>query len=628
MQEDKSKSPKLSLLTLAALGVVFGDIGTSPLYAFRQSLHGLTPDLINILGVLSLIFWALILVISLKYSIILLYADNEGEGGILALMALIKRSRTHKTRLLSIIAVLGVGLMIGDGMLTPAISVISAIEGIHVFAPSFSHIVLPTTCAILIGLFSIQYMGTERIGFYFGPILLLWFLSIGYLGLVHILHQPIVLKAINPYYAYAFFQHTGWRGYLVLGGVFLVITGGETLYADLGHFGKTPMRMAWFLLVLPCLLLNYFGQGALVLQHPSAMVNPFFLLAPPWFLFSLIALATLATIVASQAVITATFSLTKQAILLFFYPHLPIIQTSKTNPGQIYIPQVNQLIAFGTILLVLIFQSSAAMSHAYGIAINLLMILTSILLIQVAIRKWRWGILQITVAILFFGTIDLAFFFANISKIISGGWLPVTFAFFSAFIMLTWNQGISNLHKMHYLKKEKLTNLIKQIYSKNMNFLPNKTSIFVTDVYDTGGGNFLRFLKMNSIRPEHILIVNFLVKNTPHIPASEQIQIKNVSHDIYKLTLNYGFMDMISIPSSLKLINKKKLLPFLIDINNATYFIEISNVIVDLKDKKSSFYWQEKLFAFLIRHYSVNLNINFYQLPYDRTVAIGVYYVL
>ena len=628
MSMDDTKSQTIRSLTLAALGVVFGDIGTSPLYAFRLSLHGLDPSATNVLGVLSLIFWALILIISIKYSILLLRADNEGEGGILALMALLKRSKTGRSKLYKIIAVLGVGLMLGDGMLTPAISVISAIEGIQVIAPELSHLVLPITCLILLGLFSIQYMGTEKIGLFFGPILVVWFVTLAILGTTHIVHHPVVLKAINPYYAFHFFHEAGWGSYVVLGGIFLVVTGGETLYADLGHFGRKPMRLAWFSVVLPCLLLNYFGQGANLINDPSSISNPFYLLSPTWFLCPLIFMATLATIVASQAVITATFSLIKQAILLFFHPHLPIIQTSKSHSGQIYIPQINQLVGLGTLLLVLVFQSSSALSHAYGIAINMLMIITSLLMFQVAIKKWRWSRLKVSFAIFFFGSIDLAFLVANINKFFTGGWVPVLFAFCAAFLMLTWNKGITHLHKMHYMKKSKLTTLIEQLNHSSINPLPSKTSIFVTDIYDTGGGNFLRFLKMNGIRPEHIIIVNFLVKNTPHTSLDDPMHITELSKDIYKLTLHYGFMDTISIPDSLDTLNQNGLLPFTIDVKTATYFIEISNVIVSTKHRTPFNYLQEKIFAFLIRHYSVNLNINFYQLPYDRTVAIGVYYAL
>ena len=628
MSIDETKSQTLRSLSLAALGVVFGDIGTSPLYAFRVSLHGLEPNTTNVLGVLSLMFWALILVISIKYSIILLRADNEGEGGILALMALLKRSKAGKSKLYAIIAVLGVGLMLGDGMLTPAISVISAIEGIQVVAPELSHWIIPITCLILFGLFSIQYMGTEKICQLFGPILIIWFITLAILGTTQIIQHPYVLKAINPYYAFHFFHEAGWGSYVMLGGIFLVVTGGETLYADLGHFGKKPIRLAWFIVVLPCLLLNYFGQGANIISNQSSISNPFYLLAPVWFLCPLIFIATLATIIASQAVITATFSLVKQAILLFFYPHLPIIQTSKSHSGQIYIPQVNQLVGLGTLLLVLVFQSSSALTNAYGIAINMLMIITSILLIQVAIKKWRWGMMKISIAILFFGTIDIAFLIANINKFFTGGWLPVLFAFCAAFLMLTWNKGLIHLHKMHYMKKSKLTTLIEQLNHNEINPLPAKTSIFVTDIYDTGGGNFLRFLNMNAIRPEHIIIVNFLVKNTPHISLDDPMHITQLNKDIFKLTLHYGFMDTISIPRSLALLNQNGLLPFNINIETATYFIEISNVIVSHKNKKIYHYLQDKIFAFLIRHYSVNLNINFYHLPYDRTVAIGVYYSL
>ena len=368
----------LPSLSLAALGVVYGDIGTSPLYALRVSLRGMPINLIDVLGVLSLIFWSLIIVISIKYLVILLAADNDGEGGILALSALVKRKNGNPSKLFFMIGVFGAGLMLGDGMLTPAISVISALEGIDVFVPQFSPWVLPLTCLILMALFFVQSYGTGKIGFIFGPIIFMWFCMIAFLGVVQIIDNPLVLNAVNPYYAFEFFYQNGFRGYIVLGSVFLVMTGGEALYADLGHFGKVPIRMTWFFLVLPCLLLNYFGQGAYLLTHPEAIINPFYMLAPSWFAVPLIIIATMATIIASQSVISATFSLTKQAVLLGLYPHLPIIQTSHLQRGQIYIPQMNVILGLGTLLLVLTFKNSDALTHAYGIAVNLVMVLLPI----------------------------------------------------------------------------------------------------------------------------------------------------------------------------------------------------------------------------------------------------------
>ena len=369
-QADTSVSQTLPSLSLAALGVVYGDIGTSPLYALRVSLDDIPINLMDVLGILSLIFWSLILVISVKYLVLLLRADNDGEGGILALAALIQHKSPKRTKLYFVIGMLGAGLMLGDGMLTPAISVISALEGIEVFVPEFSSWILPLTCVVLVVLFAVQSFGTAKIGVVFGPIIFVWFITIAVIGVRHIVDNPVVLNAMNPYYAFEFFHQNSWRGYALLGGVFLVMTGGEALYADLGHFGKLPIRLSWFILVLPCLILNYFGQGAYLLVHPEGIANPFFMLVPTWLLLPLIILATLATIIASQAVISATFSVTKQAVLFGFYPHLPIIQTSGFQRGQIYIPQMNLILAIGTLLLVLTFKNSNALTHAYGIAVN------------------------------------------------------------------------------------------------------------------------------------------------------------------------------------------------------------------------------------------------------------------
>ncbi|MCP0913745.1 KUP/HAK/KT family potassium transporter [Legionella sp. 27cVA30] len=512
-------------LSVAALGVVFGDIGTSPLYAMRQSLDGLPINLADVLGVLSLIFWSLIAIISIKYLIILFRADNDGEGGILALLALLKQFIGNRANLAFAIGIFGAGLLLGDGMLTPAISVLSAIEGLHVIVPSLSDWVVPLTVVILILLFWFQSLGTAKIGIVFGPILLTWFLTLAVLGVIQIVQNPVVLKAINPWYAYEFFHLNGWHAYTLLGGVFLVVTGGEALYADLGHFGKKPIRLSWFIIVLPGLLLNYFGQGAYLLNHPAGIVNPFYMLAPEGFSLPLLILATMATIIASQAVITATFSLTKQAVLLGLYPHLPIIQTSGMRKGQIYIPQVNLVLAVGTLSLIFTFRNSNALAHAYGIAVNLDMLLTSMLVAYLAIKKWKWNLLQITLLFSFFGAIDLAFLGANLQKLSTGGWVPIVFALTCAFIMYTWYSGRRYLRKAYYMKKEELSKILKQFDYKSLNRLPGVTAIFITDIYDKSGGTFLHFLKLNRTLPEYILIVNYTVENIPYVSSLGSVDI-------------------------------------------------------------------------------------------------------
>ncbi len=623
-----SKRQATASLSLAALGVVYGDIGTSPLYAFKESLSGLPIALPEVLGLLSLIFWSLILVISIKYLVVLFQADNDGEGGILALLALIKRTGADRSQLFFVIGILGAGLMLGDGMLTPAISVISAIEGVNVIHPSLTLWIIPVTCALLIGLFAMQSYGTAKIGFIFGPVIFVWFVTMAILGGVHIYHNPVVLKAINPLYAGDFLFHMGWKGYVVLGGIFLVVTGGEALYADLGHFGKNPIRLSWFLVALPSLVLNYFGQGAQVLSDSSAMSNPFYLMAPGWFYVPLLILATLATIIASQAVISATFSLTKQAVLLGLYPHLPIVQTSDDQIGQIYVPQMNMVLAIGTLLLVLTFKNANALTHAYGIAVNLVMVLTSILVLYLAVKKWRWHWISIVALGSFFGLIDLTFLGANAQKLLTGGWVPVLFAMASAFIMYTWHQGRIYLHNTYFLKKEALASILNQLDVKSLTRLPDTTAVFITDIYDKSGGSFLHFLKLNRTFPEHILIVSYMVENSPYVPLEDQIQISCLNNSICELVLHYGFMDTVSVTKALRTANKKGLLPFEVDMDTTTYLLEIPNVVASRKGNALWFYWQEKLFAFLVRNYSANLNIEFYQLPFNRTIAIGTYYMI
>ena len=615
-------------LSLAALGVVYGDIGTSPLYALRESLNGQMISLSSVLGILSLIFWSLIVIISIKYLVILFRADNDGEGGILALLALIKRTSAERPRLFFLIGIFGAGLMLGDGMLTPAISVISAIEGFNVINPSLSDWIIPLTCIILVALFSVQSFGTEKIGFIFGPVIFIWFLILAVLGLVQIVQNPVVLLAINPLHGLKFLYHNGWHGYGLLGGIFLVVTGGEALYADLGHFGKKPIRLSWFFVALPSLLLNYFGQGAHLLTVPGDVINPFYLMAPDWFYFPLLILATMATIIASQAVITATFSLTKQAVLLDLYPRLHIVQTSGSKIGQIYIPQMNLILAIGTLLLVFTFKNSNALTHAYGIAVNLVMILTSILIVYLAIKKWQWSLISIICLFTFFGVIDLAFLGANIQKLRTGGWVPILFALMCAFIMFTWDRGRYYLHKMYYLQKEQLSKILKQLDYKSINRIPDATAIFITDIYDKSGGSFLHFLKLNRTLPEHILIVNYSVEDIPYVSSVDRFQVTNLSENICELTLHYGFMDSVSVPQALSIANDLGLLPFPVDIETAMYMLEIPNVVATRELKTLWFFWQEKLFAFLVRSYSANLNIEFYQLPYNRTIAIGSYYMI
>lgn len=615
-------------LTLAALGIVFGDIGTSPLYALKVTLAGLSISQMTVLGVLSLIFWSLVLTISFKYINIIFRADNDGEGGILALLALMKHKATRYEPLFYIVAIFGAGLLLGDGMLTPAISVISAVEGLSAISSSFTPFILPISCLIFIFLFSIQSRGTATVGYLFGPVIILWFFTISILGVVHIVENPSILQAINPYYAAIFLYNEGLRGYLLLGGIFLVATGGEALFADIGHFGKKPIRNSWFGLVLPSLLLNYFGQGANLLINPDHIENPFFMMAPSSFYIPLIILATLATIIASQAVISATFSLTKQAVLLSLCPKIPIIQKSREHSGQIYVPQINIILFIGTMLFALTFKSSDNLAHAYGIAVNSEMLLVDAMVAYAALSIWHWSKLKVTLLFGLFLIIDFAFLGANLHKFITGGWVPVTFALIIACVMYTWKLGIEYLRIHFYMNKSDISKILKQLEYKSLNQLAGVTAIFITDVYDKSGGSFLHFLKLSRSLPEHVLIVDYIVENIPHIHHSKRCTISTLAPKVCKLTLHYGFMENINIPKALDKVNENNLLPFKINTDSATYMVEIPNIMASKAKKSLRFFWQEKLFSFLVRNYSANLNIEFYKLPYNRTIAIGTYFLL
>jgi KUP system potassium uptake protein len=615
-------------LVIGSLGVVFGDIGTSPLYAMRETLDGLSLSITDILGVLSLIVWSLIIIISIKYLVIVFRADNEGEGGVMALLALVKQKSPKHAGLFYLIAIFGAGLLLGDGMLTPAISVTSAIEGLELISPKFVELSEILSCGILFLIFAFQSKGTENIGKTFGPILVVWFLTIAVLGTIKILDNPLVLKAINPYYAYHFLYSNGERGFFLLGGVFLVVTGGEALYADIGAFGKNPIRCSWFFIAFPCLILNYLGQGAHLMLHPDAIKNPFYALSPDWFFFPLLIISTLATIIASQAVISATFSLTKQAVFLGLYPKIPIIQTSKRHSGQIYIPQMNVVLLIGTLVLVYLFKNSSGLAHAYGIAVNLNMLLVTSMVAYAAIKVWNWSIGRTVIVFSGFLLIDLVFLGANSHKFLTGGWVPTGFALLVAIIMHTWSSGLNYLKTNYYMQQETIAKILKQLHYKSLNKLQGLTAIFITDTYDRSGGSFLHFLKLSLAVPENILIVNYVVENKPYVSLNYRFELQPLAEKICQLTLHYGFMDTISVPDSLQALKEKNLLPFELKIEKATYMVEVPNITASKNKRSLRFYWQEKLFAFLMRNYSANLNIEFYKLPFNRTIAIGSYCII
>lgn len=607
------------------MGVVYGDIGTSPLYAFRESLRDLPLNPLNILGVMSLIFWTLILVICIYYLGIILRADNDGEGGVLALYALIKRGlqkRSH--RFLYVIGIAGAGLLLGDAMITPAISVVSAIEGLDVISPTISHLVLPITVTILCMLFLFQRYGSQKIGFLFGPVMLIWFSVIGLLGAIPILDNPSVLKAINPYYALNFLLTNGWTGYILLGGVFLVVTGTEALYADLGHFGRKAIRIGWYTCALPGILLNYFGQAAILLAHPGAIKNPFYALslAPLWFSLFVLILSTTATIVASQAVISATFSVAKQAVLLNLYPRLAIKQTSKSERGQVYVPQMNKILMIGTLLLIMIFRTSSSLANAYGVAVNLVMFATTIMVIRVAKTQWRWSVLKILFIIGPFFLIDLSFLGANAHKVLEGGWFPLVVALGCTTVMITWNKGVKLIRSSFYMDKTSIDDFIHNIDRSNL-YLPDTTAIFITDPYDQSGGSFLHYLKLNRIIPKQLLIVSIQIENHPEVKLRDRFEVRQVIDGIHSLVVHYGFMQLINIPRALKAANRRNILPFIIDVDRAAFHVEMIHLAITRRRDSPLYHWQKRLFALLMRN--ALIEIEFFHLPYNRTVAIGTY---
>ena len=511
-------------------------------------------------------------------------------------------------------------------MLTPAISVTSAIEGLGLISNHFLEYLIPLSCMVLIPLFILQAKGTGKIGFAFGPILLIWFLTIGTLGLANIMLNPKILQALSPYYAIHFFYHNGWHGFLLLSGIFLVVTGGEALYADIGHFGKRSIKLSWFFIVFPALFLNYFGQGANLLMHPDDIDNPFYHLAPDNLYIPLIILSTIATVIASQSVISATFCMTKQAVLLGLFPRIHIVQTSADYRGQIYVPQINFLLALGTISLILLFKDSSGLAHAYGIAVNLTMLSVTLMVYFAAQYVWKWSLIKRLILVGLFIIVDLIFLIVNCHKFLTGGWAPILFAIFVTTIMLTWNKGMQYLKQYFYLGQDEIKDMIKEIKNYDLHKVPGIISIFITDTYDKEGGGFLNFLMLSKVLPENILIVNYHVTNIPHVNIQDRIKLEVMHEQIYQLTLNYGFMDVIDLPKAIRFLDSLDQVPFKIPQPHPLYFVEIPHVQASRRKKTMMFHWQEKLFAFLMRNYSVNINIEFFKLPYSHTVALGSYF--
>ncbi|EPR39777.1 Low affinity potassium transport system protein kup [Desulfovibrio sp. X2] len=618
-QTHAGKTPLLPL-TLTALGVVYGDIGTSPLYALRECFlgeMGLATTHANVLGVLSLIFWALILIISCKYLLFILQADNQGEGGILALMALATHGGSERGvgRLLIPLGLFGAALLYGDGMITPAISVLSAVEGLQVAAPSVQHFIIPLTVAILIGLFMVQRHGTAGVGRVFGPVTLVWFAVLAVMGVSWIVKRPEVLWALDPAYAAAFFMHNGLPGFVVLGAVFLVVTGGEALYADMGHFGRVPIRLAWFTVVLPGLVLNYFGQGALLLERPDAVTNPFYLMAPTWALTPLLLLATAATVIASQAVISGAFSLTMQAVQLGYSPRLAIEHTSATERGQIYVPAVNWLLMICCVGLVIGFESSGALAAAYGIAVTTTMVITTALFYTVARRRWHWSRLAAALPCLGFLVADIAFLGANALKIVHGGWFPLLVAGMFFALMATWKDGRHVLARRMVAGAVPLDKLPTLLAHEPPARVPG-TAVFMAGNPQIVPPALLHNLKHNRVLHERVAILTVVTEDRPVVPRSERKLIEPLSGGITRVTLRYGFMQSPNVPRAL---HDLVLDGWEFDIHDTTFFLGRESLVASGGSGMSG--WRERLFAFMSG--IARSATAFYGLPPDRIVELG-----
>jgi KUP system potassium uptake protein len=572
----------------------------------------------NVLGVLSLIIYSLLLVISVKYIAIVMRADNQGEGGILALTALIPQRPQEPGRwsVLVLLGIFGAALLYGDGMITPAITVLGAIEGLKVATPLFDPYVVPVAVGILIGVFAIQRHGTHRVGRLFGPIMVVWFLIIAILGVMWTLRQPEVLTAVDPRHAFYFFREHGWHGFAVLGAVFLVVTGGEALYADMGHFGKRPIRFAWFALVLPALLLNYFGQGALLLTHPEAIEQPFFLLVPGWGLVPLVVLATAAAIIASQALISGAFSLTQQAIQLGYAPRLEIEHTSHHEMGQVYVPQVNWALMICTILIVIGFESSTALAAAYGIAVTLTMVITAMLLQVVATERWGWPPIVASVVTGLFLVIDLAFFGANALKITHGGWLPLVIGWILFTLMTTWKTGRRIVAARLTARAIPIEDFLASVAEAQPARVPG-TAVFMTAQPKGTPPALAHNLRYNKVLHEHVVTLLITTQPVPHVPPDEQVSVRPLGQGVFDVRVHYGFMEDPNVPEALINACKHGLT---LDEDDVTYFLGRETLIVTKAPGMAM--WRERLFVLMARN-AVRAP-TFFRLPAERVVELGV----
>lgn len=622
MASSASHASKIPALTLAALGVVFGDIGTSPLYTMKEVFsvgpHPVPLNEANVFGILSLIVWALIMVVSVKYVAFIMRADNRGEGGIMALLALASRNAEGdlmKKRIIMMLGILGACMFYADGMITPAISVLSAIEGLELAAPVLHPLIVPITLLVLFLLFWAQSKGTAMMGAFFGPIMLLWFGTLGTLGLIKIMQYPFILAALNPIYAVQFFQQQPWIAYVALGAVVLAVTGAEALYADMGHFGRLPVRLAWFGFVLPALILNYFGQGALILKSADAVKNPFYLLAPEWMLFPMIIIATLATVIASQAVITGAFSVSRQALQLGFIPRMHVSHTSESQQGQVYMPRVNWGLMLAVMTLVIGFQSSGDLAAAYGIAVTGDMVITTLLAGIVFHSLWGWGKIRTIALVVIFLAMDLAFFSANVLKIPDGGWVPLVIGTMIFTLMLTWKTGRTQLYL--HLKNEAmdLQPFIEAMRTHPPTRVPGN-AIFMTPNPDGVPHAMLHNLKHNKVLHEKVVLLTVKFLDIPYAPADQRVEVTDLGHAFYKVIVNYGFKDAPDLPRDLARCADQGLQ---LEAMDTSYFIGKESLIAQRKPGMA--FWRKKIFIGLFR--SAESITNQFKLPPNRVVELG-----
>ena len=623
-EETSATSKKMLALALGSIGVVYGDIGTSPLYAFKEAVthaseHGMRGEAV-ILGILSLMVWTIVLIVTLKYVIILLQADNNGEGGTFALMSLAQKAAGRSSPVLLVIAVLGASFFYGDAVITPAISVLSAVEGLKVVSPALEKYVVPLTLVIIVALFSVQSRGTARMAQFFGPITLVWFFVMAAGGVANIANDFRVLGAINPLYGISFVMNNGLTGLAVMGLVFLCATGAEALYADLGHFGRKPIQLAWFWVVLPSLLLNYFGQGALLLSDPAAIKNPFYLLYPTWALPAMVVLATIATIIASQAVITGAFSITRQAIQLGLLPRQLIRHTSESVAGQIYLPRVNWFLCLGVVVVTVLFQSSSKLAAAYGVSVTAAMVLDSLMAFFVIWRYWKWSLAKTVLLIVPLILIEQVFFLANVLKIADGGWFPLVIAACIGIVMQTWVRGSKLLSKATRKNEAELDWLVRKLEAKPPHRVPG-TAMFLTGDPVSAPTSLMHNLKHNRVLHERNIILTIRTEDVPRVLRHERVEVDRISDNFVCVIAHYGFMETPSVPKILEHCKRKDLN---IEISQTSFFLSRRSLKTTIRSEMPR--WQERLFIVLAS--TAEDATAYFQIPTDRVVEVGTQVVV